>query len=347
MKNKIMLLSVALALALSFVTVAFPKPKAEKFYMGGCTLGGAAYMCAQAAGTMMREKAGINVTIEATGCGVDNVALMQRGEVQFAIAALPEPYKATRAIPPYKAKHGNIMGWYPMYDLTCKIIVLKDSPIRKLEDLRGKRIAFEVIGSAGETVSREIFEAIGLPYKDMYGKEHPALAFSKVFHLSEGPICEALKAGTIDAGVPVGGVPDPKIMEMSITNPFRVIEIPEKLILEKVVPLLPLYTPMHYDHAKAYGKGYVGPGKDWVVASYTVGVAHKDVRADVVYKATKAIWENRKAMKAWHPSTILMDYKMIRVLESSLPMHPGAKKFYEEAGVWTDKPLPIVKALPE
>ncbi len=347
MKNKIMFLSVALALALSLVAVAFSKPKVEKFYFAACTLGGAAYMCGQASGAMLREKAGLDVTVEATGCGVDNVALMQRGEIHFALAGLPEPYKAIRALPPYTVKHGNIMGWYPMYDLTCKIIVLKDSPIRRVEDLRGKRIAFEVIGSAGETIAREIFEAIGLPYKDISGKEHPALAFSKVFHLSEGPMCEALKAGTIDAGVPVGGVPDPKILEMSITNPFRVIEIPEKLIVEKVVTVPPLYTPMHYDHAKAYGKGYVGPGKDWVVASYTVGLVHKDVRADLVYKMTKVIWENRKAMKAWHPSTALMDYKMVRVLEASIPMHPGAKRFYEEAGVWTDKPLPIVRSLAE
>jgi len=311
-------------------------PKWQRLYYGGCGLGGAAYMVAQGAAAVLRDKLRLDVIVEATGCGVDNVKLVDRMEVHAGVSGITEPYRAYRGMPPYDRKYANLRGWYPYYVVGLHIVVLKDSPIKTFEDLRGKRISVHTKGSGSEEIVRDAFIGLGLPYEDF-----------KPHFLTYEAAEEALKARTIDVAIWTTGIPVPKMYELGATQEYRMIEVPEKLIKEKVMPRLPVFNAVHLEAEKIYGggKGYVGPPKVWIVGTYTIAEVHKDLPDDLVYQMTKVIWENRKILTRWHPTPAEMSYEMVKVMEDSLPTHPGAKKFYEESGVWTDKPLPIVRSL--
>ena len=58
---------------------------------------------------------------------------------------------------------------------------------------------------------------------------------------------------------------------------------------------------------------------------------------DVIYKITKAVYENKKDMAAvfpalnrFHPETMAKKYKVLQY-------HPGAIKFFQEKGMWPPK----------
>ena len=323
---------------ISWPAAQVPKidPKWQRLYYGGCGLGGAAYMVAQGAGAVLRDKLRLDVIVEATGCGVDNVKLVDRNEVQAGCSGISEPYRAYRGMTPYQKKYLNLRGWYPYYVVGLQLIVLKDSPIQKLEDIKGKNISVHTKGSGSEANVYDLLHAIGLGYNVI-----------KPHYLTYGAAAEALKARRIDGLFWSTGIPVPQMFELGATHQYRIIDMPEKLIREKVAPVLPIYGPLSLVAEKIYGggKGYVGPPTVGILGTYTIAEINKDVPDDLVYQMTKEIWQNRKLLTRWHPTPAEMSYEMVKLMENCLPTHPGAKRFYEEAGVWSANPLPVVRPL--
>ena len=68
------------------------------------------------------------------------------------------------------------------------------------------------------------------------------------------------------------------------------------------------------------------------VAVQAVLVASTDLSEDAVYELTKALFENKDELIVGHPKfELLTDYDATKGI--SVPVHPGALKYYVEAGV--------------
>ena len=65
-------------------------------------------------------------------------------------------------------------------------------------------------------------------------------------------------------------------------------------------------------------------------ASRTSWYARPIWTRDLVYEITKAIYENLEYLQQIHPSLQLMNFDSYK--DSMVPLHPGAKRFYEEMG---------------
>ena len=61
-------------------------------------------------------------------------------------------------------------------------------------------------------------------------------------------------------------------------------------------------------------------------------VTHEGVPADTVYKMTKAMWENLDALVAAHAAGKAIK-KENALKGMPVPLHPGAEKYYREAGM--------------
>jgi TRAP-type uncharacterized transport system substrate-binding protein len=55
---------------------------------------------------------------------------------------------------------------------------------------------------------------------------------------------------------------------------------------------------------------------------------------DVIYRLTKALYENKQELAQTFPPLGLFDPKNMAKPQIGIEFHPGAIKFYQEAGIW-------------
>lgn len=78
------------------------------------------------------------------------------------------------------------------------------------------------------------------------------------------------------------------------------------------------------------------------IAVWNSLVCHKDMPEDLVYKITKAIFENRKALLDTHKIAEFTTPEN-SVTKTPIPIHPGALKYHKEIGAIKDKKVDIKK----
>jgi TRAP transporter TAXI family solute receptor len=100
-------------------------------------------------------------------------------------------------------------------------------------------------------------------------------------------------------------------------------------ILNKYCPYLRPYTATS-------GAG-ASPENPVHIASYYYGlVCYPNLDEEVVYKITRGIWNSYENYSSKHPTLKLWTREGALKTDSFLsPYHPGAVKFFKEAGVWT------------
>jgi hypothetical protein len=62
-------------------------------------------------------------------------------------------------------------------------------------------------------------------------------------------------------------------------------------------------------------------------------VTRVDVSDEAVYQVVKAVFENFEDFKKLHPAFALLDKEEIVTGGLSAPLHPGAERYFKEAGL--------------
>jgi uncharacterized protein len=260
---------------------------------------------------------GAKASVQATKASAENLNLLQagRGEIAFTLGdAFSDAYKGNEEAgfkTPLK-KLRTIAGIYPNY---IQIVASADSGIKTLHDLKGKRISVGAPKSGTELNARAVLKAAGLTYKD----------FSKVEYLPFGESVELMKNRQLDATLQSAGLGVSSLRDLATSVKIVVVAIPADVV-KKVGD--PAYVPAMIP-AKTY------EGQDAEVPTAAIQnflVTHEGVSDDVVYRMTKSLFENLPQLVAAH--TAAKDIKLENAIKSlPAPLHPGAAKFYKEAGL--------------
>jgi hypothetical protein len=196
------------------------------------------------------------------------------------------------------------------------VVVLEDSGIKSVPDLKGKSIAVQPRGNTGEQMTRELLQVYGLSYKDM----------AKVSHVSYNDAVALMKDGHAQAFTLITTVPAATILDLASARKIRMLSVPEG----KYKELLKINSG--YAHREIPKGTY--PGVNYPVqafGTYTHLMIRSDLPDDLVYGITKALAKNVDALAA-----VVKDVKGLNVKEMALdvgvPYHPGALRFYKEAG---------------
>lgn len=194
--------------------------------------------------------------------------------------------------------------------------IVSKSNITDISELKGKRVSVGDVGSGCEFNAHQILEAYGMTFDDI-----------EVHNLSFGDSATALKDDKIDAFFCVAGAPTTAIVELATSNTINLLEVDDAhaaALIEKY----PFYTKFAIP-----GNSYKGVNNDKqtvaVVATYIVS---DDLSEDLVYKMTKALFENADEIAQAHPKGAELDAEY-SVSGISIPIHPGALKYYKEVGV--------------
>jgi hypothetical protein len=201
-----------------------------------------------------------------------------------------------------------------LYDETIQIVVSSDSNIKSVADLKGKRVSVGAPGSGTEVNAQQILEAYGLKFED-----------TQLQRLSLADSAKAIQDGQLDAAFQTAGTPTAAITELAATKGVKIIPI-EADKIDAIIAKYPFYVKTTVP-ANTY---QTVPEEVTTVSVKSMLVVRADLSEDLVYKITKAIFENTDKLGHAKAKEIKMDSVLAGV---SLPVHPGAKKFFDEKGV--------------
>ncbi|MFZ5508730.1 MAG: TAXI family TRAP transporter solute-binding subunit [Pseudomonadota bacterium] len=256
-------------------------------------------------------------SVQATKASAENLNLLQagRGEIAFTLGdALSDAWKGEEEAgfkAPLKKLRG-VAGIYPNY---IQIVASADSGIKTLADLKGKRISVGAPKSGTELNARAILKAAGLSYKD----------FAKVEYLPFGESVELMKNRQLDVTLQSAGLGVASLRDLATSVKIVVVPIPADVVAKVGDPA--------YQPATIPAKTYEGQNADVpTVAIANFLVTHEGVPADLVYKMTKAMYDNLDQLVAAHAAAKAI--KRENALKGMpVPLHPGAEKYYREVGL--------------
>lgn len=204
-----------------------------------------------------------------------------------------------------------------LYPETIQIVVLADSGIKTLQDLAGKKVAVGNAGSGTYWNARQILEAAGL-----WDKIKPEYKTFK-------EVAEDLKLGNIDAAFLTAGIPTSAVEQIASEKPIRILEVPDE-IYNKLKEKYPFYTQVVIPAGT-----YSGLDEDVkTVAVMSMLLVRDDVPEDVVYQMVKILFEHANELKQEVQKQSVQYISLEHALEGlSIPLHPGAYKYYEEKGI--------------
>jgi len=203
------------------------------------------------------------------------------------------------------------------------ILVSEDSGIKTGKDLVGKKYAGEYANSKGVTAQgMALLANQGLTPEDVQMVTVPGVS-QGIQSIIDGRI-DAAGSAIIGMGI---------ITELDSGKGARLLSCDPS---PEAVERMQRYYPYGFIVEVKPGPNKVGIIDD---PTYLMGwdiylVGRGDLSEETAYQLVKCIWEHDKDMAKVHP--VLEDWTNDKYIttQAVIPYHPGAIKFYKEAGVW-------------
>lgn len=330
MKKRSYLLSLALLLTMSVVTACGGGGNAGGSQGGGNAgsndpsqliiatggTGGTYYPLGGGMADHITKNAGITATAQSTGASAENVRLLRdkKADIAFTQSDIAEYASKGTNMFQQDGKIESFQAIGALYNETIQIVVAANSNINGVADLKGKRVSVGAPGSGTEMNAQQILEAYGLKFEDL-----------QLQRLSFADSAKAIQDGQLDAAFQTAGTPTAAITELAATTGVKIIPIDADKI-DAMIAKYPFYVKTTIP-----GNTYQTVANDVTTVSVkSMLVVRADLSEDLVYKATKAIFENLDKLGHAKAKEIKVETALAGV---SLPIHPGAKKFFDEKGV--------------
>ena len=263
----------------------------------------------------------IQATAETGNAAVANTNLVAAGETEIAFSQSDVTAWAFNGEVMFDGKPlKNLRAIAALYPETLQIVVSKESGIKTVADLKGKKVGVGAPGSGTEADARAIFSTVGIKYPDEI-KAEP---------LDFGAVTSRFKDNQIDAGFVVAGVPTASLMDLTTTKDVTLLNFDQDT-LDKLVKANPFFV------ANLIPAGtYRGIDTDIMTTSVmAILITSDSMPEDVIYNFTKALFENIADVQGSH--AMAKNIKLETATNGlTAPLHPGAAKYYKEAGIKVD-----------
>ena len=295
----------------------------QQLVIATATMGGAYYpIGGKLAGLWSRVVPGVEVTAQVTAGGFENVRLLVGNKVEIAIIPSDMAYSAANGLPPFVDKAKKPLKYdlpfiCNLHSSVIQFLALRESPIKSVRDVKGKRVAVGAPGSSVEIRSRMVLEAYGYKYdRDV-----------KPIFVGAEESTQILKDGLADAACLTAGIPTAAVMDIATFKPTKLISIDDDAIAKMLKDspyMIRFVIPK---------ETYRGMEADCPTVAVTGQLyASAKLNADTVFRLTKALFENAEEVRKAHGSTALWNKEFALGLRLT-KFHPGAEKYYKEAGL--------------
>jgi hypothetical protein len=248
---------------------------------------------------------------------------VEAGQADFALSSSDESTVAFTGTEDYQGKAmKNLRVAFTIMPFAVGLIVKKDSPIKTVADLKGKRFGTGWQGfKQGIPLANAMLATAGLSLNDVDGVPVSTLLRA----------ADDFKAGKTDAfQFAVGG---PKVAEIhAAIGGVRFLSFdhsPEAT--KRMQAVRKAYRPVLVNPLPHYA-GIEGP--TWLMGYHILILTSAKAKDETIYKAVKAIHGKKADLAKGHPSFGAFSDAGMAAQFDDLQYHPGAVKFFKEAGIW-------------
>jgi TRAP-type uncharacterized transport system substrate-binding protein len=244
-----------------------------------------------------KDEYGMRLTVESTGGSVFNINAIMAGDLEFGVVQSDRQFQAFNGSPDSEwdgKPQPNLRALFAIHPESITLCAAVDAGINSVADLKGKRVNIGNPGSGQRQNSIDALTALGIDIeKDIQAES-----------------LRAFKEAT-------SGTRKVKFIEIVLPGSFY----------EKFAYYAPSVVPVTGNYPGAANKSDVASFgvKATFVTSATIPEEH-------VYGLVKEIFDDFDSFKKLHPAyAVLTKENMLEGL--SAPLHPGAEKYYKEAGL--------------
>lgn len=262
---------------------------------------------------------GLRVSVQASGASVENLRLLQGGEVELIMAVNGVAVDAmnnrgTFADDP----EFDFVAVGNIYREVTQIVARADAGVATIEDLAGKRVQIGPVGSGTEVAARNILLAHGIdPDSDI-----------TVFQDSFGDAADQLRDGTVDAAFGILALPAASIIDVATATDVVLVDIVGD-VLNEMLASDPSLSPVEVP-AGTY------PGQDQVahwVTNWATLYAAPGLDDDQVYQLLEVMYGEMSPETVGN--AVAAELQLATAIDGlgGIPLHPGAARYYQDQGI--------------
>jgi hypothetical protein len=310
-------------LMMGFQPMSQAEAAGKPFMLATAGTGGTAYVVGGAMADIMRRYGDTKVTPMTTNGYIENCRLVAGKRCAIGFSNVDVVYYAYHGMEMFKTggKLQNLRYLAGGMTMALPIVVPKNSPVKRISDLRGKRVGVGAPGSSVYPLSVDVLAIGGLKTTDI-----------KQAFLSLTEMTEALQDGTIDGAVYAGTTPSSAVMNIFATKEMRLLPYGEEEInawLNKQGPEKRAFYSPYIVPANSYrGQTEAAPCLQFRGCL----IAHTETPEETVYTFLKTINAQLAELGKVHPAGLQFTMENM-VKGAAIPLHPGAEKFFKEKGV--------------
>jgi len=259
--------------------------------------------------------AGLIASARTSAGTMENLLSVNDGGVDSGLAQSDVVAAAVKGQGPFKTKgkQSHVRVIASLFSEEVQLIAADKANIKGVTDLKGKRVSFGAEGSGVGVTAREILAAYRVPEARL-----------KLVYADLPASVTLIRQGKLDAFFAVGGVPIAGVGDLLASHVIKLIPITGPM-RDRLVKAEPSLVPATVTY----------PGQTTVstVATRATWIVRDSVADNVVYGITRALFNpaNRDALRASHPSAQEIGLATAALMPPA-PLHPGAARFYAEAG---------------
>jgi len=267
----------------------------------------------QGIATFLASK-GISIEVKKSAGSNENLSAIDASTTTLGTVFMGSAYEAINGIGwAVGHKHENLRALFPMYETSFQVAALRKSAIRSIADLDGKTVGVGPAKGPAELFFRAAAEATRV--RPVIVNGDPAVLAKLVV---DGEI-DALWQGAV---VPIASLSE--VTNQTDAVVFGLSDVEVAAMLLKFPQLSATTVPI------GLYKGQTAEIRS--VSAWNFVVANKDLPIDTAYAITKAVLsavDPKSEIYITAAGTLAGNAAVNRIMT----FHPGAKRFYAEAGI--------------
>ena len=265
----------------------------------------------------MWEKAipGLQITAQ-PGAGIANVRGVDEDKAHIGFGNTITTVDGIVGRPPYPKKVTKVCNLASLYPQYFQVVVRTDAKVNTIGDLKGKTLVTQPKGNTAELVTQELLAANGLSYSQL--KVSFQGSYTDAVDMMKDGHAQAFTLGTT--------IPASAVMDLASARDVKLLPVTDQMVsaLRK--------TNRGYIKQTIPANTYPKQDKPVDVIAYATHVIVAcDLPEQTVYTMTKTMASSIKDMSSVNKAIGTLTVKAMAE-DVGVPLHPGAARFYKEAG---------------